>query len=350
MTRGGEQPRSPTEESAACCRGMVRGVKAIVRSAYGSPDILRLEEVPTPVPADGEVLVRIRAASVNRADVDYLTGTPAITRAVMGLRRPKILRMGLDAAGEVEAVGSGVTRLKPGDRVYADLTGHGHGAFAELACAPEQAWHPIPAGISFEQASTVPQSAILALDGLGGRNGVRPGDKVLINGASGCVGPFAVQMAKAAGADVTGVSRTSKLDFVRSLGADHVIDYTREDYTRSGQRYDRILDAAGNRSVVAVRRALTPNGIYQSFGGPSTARVLQTLVVGWLISRSGSRKMGLMIAWKPNDPEEMGILGEMLEAGTLVPVIDRRYPLSETPDAIRYLADGKAQGKLIITI
>ena len=325
-------------------------MKAIVRSGYGSPDILRLEEVPTPVPGDGEVLVRIRAASVNRADVDYLTGKPAITRAVMGLRRPKILRMGLDAAGEVEAVGSGVTRLKPGDRVYADLTQHGQGAFAEFACAAERAWQPIPAGISFEQASAVPQSAILALEGLGGRDGVRPGDRVLINGASGCVGPFAVQMAKAAGAEVTGVSSTAKLDFVRSLGANHVIDYTVEDYTRNGKLYDRILDSAGNRSVSAVRRALTPNGIYQSFGGPSTWRILHTLVVGWLISLFGGRKVGLMIAWKPNDPGEMAILGEMLEAGTLVPVIDRRYPLSETADALRYMAAGKARGKLVITM
>jgi NADPH:quinone reductase-like Zn-dependent oxidoreductase len=325
-------------------------VRAIVRSGYGSPDILRIEEVATPVPGDGEVLVRIRAASLNRADLDYLTGTPAITRAVMGLRRPRIERVGLDAAGEVEVVGPGVTRFKPGDRVYADLTPHGRGAFAELACAPEKAWHPIPAGVSFEGASTVPQSAILALEGLGGRDGVGSGDNVLINGASGCVGPFAVQMAKAAGAQVTGVCRTSKMDFVRSLGADHVIDYTRDDYTRNGQRYDRILDAAGNRSVFAVRRALAPNGVYQSFGGPSTARIVQTLILGPLTSLFGSRRMGLMTAWKPNDAREMAILGEMLEAGTLVPVIDRRYTLSQVPDAFRYLAAGNAQGKLVITM
>ena len=296
------------------------------------------------------MLVRIRAASVNRADLDYLTGKPAITRLGIGVRRPKIERVGLDAAGEVEAIGPGVTRFKPGDRVYADLTQRGHGAFAEYACAPEKAWHVIPKGVDFEAASTVPQSAVLALEGLGGRHGVKPGDKVLINGASGCTGPFAVQMAKAAGAEVTGVCRTSKVDFVRSLGVDHVIDYSREDYTRSGQRYDRILDAAGNHGVLAVRRALAPGGIYQSFGSTSTLRILATLVGGPLLSLGRKRTMGIMLAWKPNDPAEMAVLGEMLEAGTLVPVIDRRFPLAEVPDAMRYLAAGNAQGKLVITI
>jgi NADPH:quinone reductase-like Zn-dependent oxidoreductase len=325
-------------------------VLAIVRSGYGSPDILRLVEVPAPEPSAGQVLVRIRAASVNRADLDYLTGKPAITRLGIGVRRPKIQRVGLDAAGEVEAIGAGVTRFKPGDRVYADLTQHGHGAFAEFACAPEKAWHPIPVGVDFVAASTVPQSAVLALEGLGGRRGVKPGDKVLINGASGCTGPFAVQMAKAAGAEVTGVCRTSKLDFVRSLGVDHVIDYTREDYTRSGQRYDRILDAAGNHSVVAVRRALAPNGIFRSFGSTSTVRIMATMIGGPLLSLGRQRSMGIMLAWKPNDPAEMAVLGEMLETGTLVPVIDRRFPLVEVADALRYVAAGNAQGKVVITI
>lgn len=325
-------------------------MKAVIRDGYGPPDILRIEDIPTPVPRETEVLVRIRAASLNRADLDYLTGRPVIARAVIGLRSPRIRRVGLDAAGEVEAIGPGVNGLRPGDRVYADLTEHGHGAFAEYACAPAAAWHPIPDGVGFEAASTVPQSALLAFDGLRVGGGVGPGDRVLINGASGCVGPFAVQMARAAGAEVTGVCRTSKIDFVRSLGVDRVIDYTREDYTQSGNRYDRILDAAGNRSVLAVRRALAPNGVYQSFGGSSTARILQTYLLGAMVSRLDGRAIGLMTAWKPNDPEEMAIIGGMLAAGTISPVIDRRYPLSEVVDALRYLAAGDARGKVVITI
>ena len=325
-------------------------MRAIVRTTYGSPDVLRLEEIAAPEPGAGDVLVRIRAASVNRADLDYLTGSPAITRMLMGVRRPKVERVGLDAAGEVAAIGSGVRSLQVGDRVYADLTQHGQGAFAEFACAPESAWHAMPANIDFEQAAAVPQSAILALEGLAARGGVQAGDTVLINGASGCVGPFAIRMAKAAGATVTGVCRTDKMDFVRSLGVDHVIDYTRGDYTRSGLRYDRILDPAGNRSVFAVRRALAPGGTYQSYGGPSTGRILQTLILGPLISLFGSRTVGMMLAWKPNDPREMAILGGMLEAGTLAPVIDRHYPLNEVPDALRYLAAGTARGKLVITM
>lgn len=323
---------------------------AITRSEYGSPDVLRLEDVPTPTPGEGEVLVRVRAASLNRADLDYLTGHPALARAFIGLRRPRLHRVGLDAAGVVEAIGPGVTRCRPGDRVYADLTEHGHGAFAEFACAPERAWHPIPATLDFDGASTVPQSGILALEGLGGRDGVRPGDQVLINGASGCTGPFAIQMAKAAGAEVTGVCSAAKMDFVRTLGADQVIDYRREDYTRGTKRYDRILDAAGNRSVFAARRALAPHGIYASFGGPSSARILQTLIAGPLVSFVGGRKVGLSVAWKPNDPAEMAILGQMLDEGTLRPVIDRRYPLADVPDALRELAAGTAKGKLVITM
>ncbi|MEA2621993.1 MAG: hypothetical protein QOH61_903, partial [Chloroflexota bacterium] len=327
-------------------------VKAIVRSAYGSPDILRLEEVPTPVPGDGEVLVRIRAASVNRADLDALTGQPVMFRAFMGPRRPRNHRLGLDAAGEVEAVGSGVTRYRPGDRVYSNLTMYGLGAFAELACAPEKAWHPIPAGLDFEGASTIPEAAILAFQGLGGREGVKRGDRVLINGASGSTGLFALQLAKDAGAEVTAVCSPSKADLVRSLGADHVIDYTTEDYTRGGQRYDRILDGAGNRSVFEVRRALAPDGVYLSVGGvsPSTGRIFQTMILGPLLSIGRRRSMGLLLKWKPNDAKDMATLGELLQAGRLKPVIDRTYPLAQVPDALRYLAAGKPRGKLVITM
>jgi NADPH:quinone reductase-like Zn-dependent oxidoreductase len=325
-------------------------VQAIVRSEYGSPDVLRLEEVPMPEPGEGQVLVRIRAASVNHSDLDYLTGRPILTRALIGLRRPKVLRVGLDAAGEVETVGAGVSRFKPGDRVYANLTQYGHGAFAEFACAPEKAWHPIPRRLDFQAASTVPESAILAFQGLGRTGGIKRGDHVLVNGASGCSGPFAIQLAKAAGAEVTGVCSTSKVDLVRSVGADHVIDYTVDDYTRGTARYNRIVDAAGTRSVFAARHALARNGVYVSFGGPSTGRVLQTLVCGPLLSIGQHRKMGIQSNWKPNDAADMATLGEMLQAGTLVPVIDRTFTLAQVPEALRYIAAGKARGKLVITI
>jgi NADPH:quinone reductase-like Zn-dependent oxidoreductase len=267
----------------------------------------------------------------------------------MGVRRPRNHRPGLDAAGEVEAVGPGVTGFKPGDRVYADLIYNGSGAFAELACAAEKAWRPIPAGVDFETAATLPASAILALQGLGGREGVRPGDKVLVNGASGCVGTFAVQLAKAAGAEVTGVCSTGKMDLVRSIGADHVIDYTSADYTRGGQRYDRILDAVANHSVFAVRRALAEDGTYGAHGARTSGGLLQALVVGSLISVGRKRSIGIVVG-KPNDATDLATVGELVQAGTLVPVIDRRFPLAEVPDALRYYAAGKARGKLVITM
>jgi NADPH:quinone reductase-like Zn-dependent oxidoreductase len=323
-------------------------VRAVVQDRYGTPDVLRLEEVATPVPGDGQVLVRIRAASVNRTDLEALAGRPLFYRVFMGPFRPRNHRMGLDAAGEVESVGPGVTRFSRGDRVYADLLYNGAGAFAEFACAQEKAWHPIPAGVDFETASTLPASAILALQGLGGRDGVRPGDKVLIIGASGCVGTFAVQLAKTAGAEVTGVCSTAKMDLVRSIGADHVIDYTREDYTR-GRRYDRILDAVAKRSVFAVRRALAENGIYGAHGARTSVGLLQALVVGPLISVGRKRSMGIVVG-KPNAATDLAILGELVQAGTLVPMIDRRYPLDQVPEALRYYAAGKARGKLIITM
>jgi len=288
-------------------------VLAIVQRRYGTPDVLRLEEVATPVPGDGEVLVRIRAASVNRTDLEGLAGRPLFYRAFMGLRRPRNQRVGLDAAGEVEAVGTGVTRFKPGDHVYADLINNGGGAFAEFACAREKTWHQIPAGVDFETASTLPASAILAFQGLGRRDGIQQGDKVLINGAAGCVGTFAVKLAKAAGAEVTGVCSTSKLDFVRSMGAAHVKDYTREDYTRGGRRYDRILDAVANRAVFAVRGALAEGGIYGAHGAQSGVGILQALVAGPLISVGRQRSIGVVVG-KPNDATDLGILGELVQA------------------------------------
>jgi NADPH:quinone reductase-like Zn-dependent oxidoreductase len=325
-------------------------MKAIVRSVYGSPDVLELADVDVPVVGDDGVLVRVRAASLNAADLDYLYGKPFLTRMGTGLRTPRNRGLGLDVAGQVEAVGRDVTQLQPGDEVFGDLTAFGYGAFAEYAGAPERAWAPKPAGMTFEQAATIPQAAILALQGLRGRGRrVESGHKVLVNGASGNVGPFAVQIAKAFGAEVTGVCSTDKMGLIRELGADHVVDYTREDYTRSGQRYDWIVDVAGNRSILECRRALKPGGTYVMVGGP-TARILAALVLGPVISLAGSRRMGLMLWWKPFDRQDLAVLVDLIDAGRITPVIDRRYSLSEVPDALRYLKEGRARGKIVITI
>jgi NADPH:quinone reductase-like Zn-dependent oxidoreductase len=325
-------------------------MRAWQRDRFGVPDVLRLVDVPDPVPTADDVLVRVRYASLNRADIDYLTARPAISRVVAGMRRPATPRVGLDAAGEVVAVGSNVTRLRIGDRVLSDLTGYGMGAFAELAKAPERAWHRIPAEVSLRDASTLPESAMLAYQGLRSLGGARPGQRVLINGASGCVGPFAVQLAKAAGAHVTGVARGDKLDLVRSLGADEVIDRRREDVTRSGRRFDLVLDSAGTRSVFAWRRVLAPGGRYATFGSPSTARILQTFIGGALLSAIGSRRLGLMTAWKPDDPQDMAEVLRLVQAGTLRPVIDREVPLEDVPDAYRRMIAGDARGKLVIAV
>lgn len=324
-------------------------MRAIVRDKYGTPDVLRLETVPRPESGEGEVLVRIRASSVNRSDLESLAGRPLMFRAFMGLRRPRERRLGIDAAGEVVAVGAGVERFKPGDRVFADLLYNGACAFAEYASAKEKAWRPIPEGVDFETAATLPASAVLALQGLGGKEGVRPGDRVLIIGASGSVGIFAVQLAKAAGAIVTGVASGEKLDLVRSIGADEVIDYRSSDYTRGNRRYDRILDALAERSVFAVRGVLTENGVYGAHGGRTTGGLLQAMALGPMLSVGRKRRMGVVVG-KPNDAAAMETVGDMVQAGTLTPVIDRTYTLAEVPDAMRYYAAGKARGKLVIRI
>lgn len=323
-------------------------MKAIVRDAYGPPDVLELADIEMPAVGDGDVLVRILAASLNQADLDYLYGKPFLTRMGTGLRRPRNRGLGLDAAGVVEAVGTGVGRFKPGDEVFGDLTQFGYGAFAEHACAPERAWALKPAGMTFEEAATVPQAAILALQGLRspGRK-IQPGARVLVNGASGNVGPFAVQIAKSLGAHVTGVCSTPKMDLVRTLGADEVIDYTTVDYTRTGQRWDWIVDVSGNRSILECRRALNPGGTYVMVGGP-TSRIFAALLLGPLISLAG-RKLGLMLWWKPFNQDDVAALKALIEAGRLAPVIDRRWPLREVPDALRYLKEGRARGKVVIT-
>ena len=324
-------------------------MKAAVRDRYGSVDVIEVHEVDRPRPDDDQVLVRVRAASVNRADLDALGPKPAFARLFMGVRAPRAPGLGLDAAGEVEAVGASVTRFKPGDRVFADLYLHRSGAFAEFACAREKAFLPIPVGLTFEEAATLPHSAVLAAQGLRLRDGrtIKAGDRVLIDGASGNVGPFAVQIAKAMGAEVTGVARSEKLDFVRSLGADHVIDYTTTDYTKAAERYDWILDTDSHHSVLAIRRALNPGGVYVTLGG--TARtILAAVVLGVLVSRITDKHMGLLIWWKPFHAPDVATVTDLIAAGTVRPRIDRRFPLSEVVDALRWVDDGRARGKVIV--
>jgi NADPH:quinone reductase-like Zn-dependent oxidoreductase len=326
-------------------------VKAAIQDRYGPPDVVRITDVDRPEPADDQVLVRVRAASVNRADLDGLAPKPGFIRLFMGLRAPRKQRVGIDVAGVVEAVGSTVTRFKPGDEVFADLFGFGQGAFAEYVCAREKAFQPMPPGMTFEEAAALPHSAILALQGLRLRNGrtIGQGDKVLIDGASGNVGPFAVQVAKAMGADVTGVCRTEKLDFVRALGVDHVLDYTKVDYTKGGERYDWIVDTDSHHSILRVRRALRPKGVYVTLGG-TTLSIFGSLLLGPLISRFSDRWSGLLLWWKPFNPDDVDKLKELIAAGNVKPIIDRRYPLDDVVEALRWVDEGHARGKVVITV
>lgn len=326
-------------------------MKAAVRDRYGPPDVVRVEEVDKPTPGDGELLVRVRAAAVNRADLDGLVPRPGFTRLFVGVRKPRVRRVGIDVAGVVDAVGPGVTMFQPGDEVFADLFTFGQGAFAEYVSAPEKAFAKMSAEMTFEDAATLPHSAILALQGLRLRSGrtVRPGDKVLIEGASGNVGPFAVQIAKSMGATVTGVCSTTKMDLVRSLGADHVIDHTKVDYTTTGERYDWILSSEPHHWLLRYRRALRPKGVYVTLGAPSTKSFF-SLLAGTLISKFSSYSMGLMLWWKPFHAPDVETLKNLIAAGKLKPVIDRRYPLSEVVEALRYVDDGRAMGKVIISV
>jgi NADPH:quinone reductase-like Zn-dependent oxidoreductase len=322
-------------------------MKAIVCTEYGPPDVLQLKEVAKPIPKDDQVLVQVHAASLNAADLETLRGVFIVRMA--SPRKPMYEILGSDIAGRVEAVGRNVTQFQPGDEVWGDLSfPHGLGAFAEYVCVSENALAPKPASMTFEEAATYPQAAIVALQSLRDKGQIQPGQKVLINGAGGGMGTFAVQLAKYFGAEVTGVDSTMKLDMLRSIGADHVIDYTQEDYTRSGQRYDLILDVAATRSVFDYRRALSPGGIFMLVGG-SVATLIQVVSLGALISRIGSKRIGLN-AWKPNKREDLAFLAELFEAGKVVPVIDRRYTLAEIPDALRYLGEGNARGKVVITV
>jgi NADPH:quinone reductase-like Zn-dependent oxidoreductase len=322
-------------------------MKAFVRAQYGPPAVLELKDVDRPVPSDDDVLVRVRASSLNQGDLDYLYGKPFLTRMGTGLRVPRRPGLGFDAAGEVEAVGKDVTRFKRGDAVFADLTQYGHSAFAEYAVAPERAWAHTPPGITYEEAATLPQAAILAMQGLRGRGGVRPGSRVLVNGASGSVGPFAVQIAKALGAHVTAVCSPAKAAMVRGLGADEIIDYTREDYTQGGRQYDWILDVAGNRSIFDVRLALKARGVYVLLGG-TTLRIFSCLFWGPLISLVERKKMGFLW-WKPFYLEDVAVLKRLVADGRIKPVIDRIYPFTETREALAYLETGSATGKVVVS-
>ena len=322
-------------------------MKAIVCTKYGSPDVLQLKEVEKPTPKDNEVLAKVHAASLNAADLETLRGTWSARFG--GPLRPGYEIPGSDIAGRVEAVGRNVKQLQPGDEIWGDLSfPYGHGTFAEYVCVSENALALKPGSMTFEEASTYPQSAIIPLQTLRGKGQVQPGQKVLINGAGGGMGTFAVQLAKYFGAEVTCVDHTRKLDMLRSIGADHVIDYTQEDYTKSGQRYDLILDVVAYRSIFDYWRALSPEGSFFIVGGP-LATFLQVVLLGALISRIGSKKLGLN-AYEPNKEEDLAFLAELFEAGKVVPVIDRRYPLHEVPEAFRYLEEGHALGKVVITM
>ena len=323
-------------------------MKAIVRHAYGPPEILELTEVPKPTVGKQQVLVRIEAAGVNMADVDYLLGRPGFARLGTGLRTPKNPGMGLDLAGRVESVGEDVTRLQPGDEVFGDLSDHGFGAFAEYACAHQDAFALKPANLTFEQAAVVPQAGVMALQGMRWKGPVEPGHKVLMNGAGGNVGLFAVQIAKAFGAEVTAVDRTTKLDYLREIGADHVIDYAQEDFTRNGQRYDRILDVAVFRPMSDYRRALGPRGVYVAIPGTLDG-LFRTAFLGTLGSVFSRRKMG-MLPWKPFDLDDVGALTQLIESGKVTPVIDRRYRLGEVSAALRYQDTGHPRGKIVINV
>ena len=317
-------------------------MKAIVRTRYGSPDVLSLREIDRPVPGEHEVLIRVRAASINASDTESLRGTPLYAR-IDGPLRPRTKILGSDVAGTIEAVGSAVEVFGPGDEVFGDILYHGAGAFAEFVCVPDDAPLVVkPANLTFEQAATLPQAAVIALQGMADR--VQSGNKVLINGAGGGAGTFAVQMAKAAGAEVTAVDNEWKLEHMRAVGADRVIDYQSEDYTRDRDRYDLILDLACHRSIFAIRRSLAPKGRYAVVGG-SVAGLLQAAVLGPILGRG--KRIGVLIV-RPNK-KDLARAAALVSDGTLQPIIDRIFPLAGVPEALRHVSDGRALGKVVIS-
>lgn len=323
-------------------------MKAIVHEKYGPPEVLRLIEVEKPAPKEDEVLVKVHAASVNALDWHLLTADIFLVRLMgQGLRKPKNPRLGADLAGTVEAVGNRVTEFKAGDEVYGDVAPWGLGSFGEYVAVPEKALAPKPANLSFEQAAAVPVAGMTALQGLRDVGQLQPGQRVLIQGAAGGVGTFAVQIAKHFGAEVTAVTSTRNLEQARDLGADQVIDYTREDFTRRGEQYDLILGVNGYHPLSAYKRALLPQGIYVMAGG-TPAQIFQAMLLGsWYSQRGGKKLVGLSAKTSKTD---LITLKEMLEAGQITPLIDRRYPLNQTAEALRYLGSGHARGKVVITV
>jgi NADPH:quinone reductase-like Zn-dependent oxidoreductase len=321
-------------------------MKAAVYTSYGPPDVVQIVDIEKPVPKDNEVLIKVRAASLNPLDWHFMRGTPYAVRIIAGLRKPKFPGLGVDVAGQVEALGAKVSQFKFGDEVF----GSCKGAFAEYVCAPESVLVMKPANVTFEQAASVPVAAYTALQGLRDKGNIQAGQKVLVNGAAGGVGTFAVQIAKPFGADVTGVCSTRNLELVRSMGADRVIDYTQEDFTKGAQRYDLFLDCVGNHSLSATTRVLNPKGTYVGAGGTTDNWMIGPLVraiSSLVVSLSGNRKL-LMILARPNK-QDLTFMREQMESGKIMPVIDRHYRLNEISEAIRYLETGHARGKVIIT-
>lgn len=319
-------------------------LKAIVYTEYGPPDVLQVREVDVPTPRQNELLVRVRAASVNAYDWRMLKADPFLVRLMGGgFLRPKQTILGADVAGRVEAVGENVTQYQPGDEVF----GCARGGFAEYVCARESAFALNSGSMTFEVAAAVPMAGLTALQGLRDRGQIQPGQKVLVNGASGGVGTFAVQIAKSFGTEVTAVCSTGNLDMARAIGADHVIDYTQEDFTRSGRRYDLIFAANGHHSIFDYTRALTPRGVYVVAGG-TMAQMFQAMLIGPWISKTGGKKVRSFVAGMNH--EDLVVMSELIEAGRVKPVIERRYPLSEAAEALRYVGEGHAKGKIVITV
>ena len=323
-------------------------MKAIRYAKYGPPEVMELKEVENPAPKDNEVLVKIFAASVNALDWHLLTADFFLVRLMgAGLLKPKNPKLGADIAGRIEAVGGKVKRFHPGDEVFGDVSASGYGGFAEYVCAPEDALARKPANVSFEEAAAAPVAAFTALQGLRDQGNIQPGQKVLIQGASGGVGTFAVQIAKALGAEVTAVCSPGNLDQARAIGADQVIDYTKEDFTRRGKLYDLIFAANGYHPLSAYKRALAPQGRYVMAGGTGS-QIFEAMLLGPLMSDKGGKKLGGVSA--KSNPRDLDFIRGLLEARKIVPIIDRSYPLSKVPEALRYLGKGHAKGKVVITV